>query len=131
MTRVNIVPVEELSDQWLIAEYRELPRVLKGNFSIENSPTTYQLGKGHVKWARKHAIYTDRRMYSIISEMHYRGFKTSFKPDLHKYITNDMKNDYSVNSKDLQINKDRLIEKYSMKPSFYTWTKRVKPSYFK
>lgn len=32
MTRINVVPVEELSDAWLIAEYRELPRVLKGNF---------------------------------------------------------------------------------------------------
>lgn len=29
MTRINVIPVSELSDQHLIAEYRELPRVLK------------------------------------------------------------------------------------------------------
>ena len=31
MTRINVIPPAELSDQHLIAEYRELPRVLKQN----------------------------------------------------------------------------------------------------
>ena len=29
MTRINLIPVKELSDQHLIAEYREIPRVIK------------------------------------------------------------------------------------------------------
>lgn len=53
MTRINVVPVEELSDAWLIAEYRELPRVLNGNFSIKDAPNRYKLGTGHVKLDRK------------------------------------------------------------------------------
>ena len=44
MTRINVVPVEELSDAWLIAEYRELPRVLNGNFSIKDAPNRSKLG---------------------------------------------------------------------------------------
>ena len=53
MTRINVVPVEELSDAWLSAEYRELPWVLKGNFSIKDVPNSYKIGTGHVKLAIK------------------------------------------------------------------------------
>lgn len=28
MTRVNVIPVEELHDKHLIAEYREIPRIV-------------------------------------------------------------------------------------------------------
>lgn len=44
MTRINVVPTNELSDAWLIAEYRELPLVLKGNFSIKDAPNRHKLG---------------------------------------------------------------------------------------
>lgn len=131
MTRINVVPVEELSDQWLIAEYRELPRVLKGNFSIKNASDNYILGKGHVKWARKHGLFVFNRYLNIIKEMHFRGFQTHFNNDLSKYITNNINNDYKVNMSDLKVNKQRLIEKYIKKPSFYKWTNRNKPKYLK
>lgn len=131
MTRINVVPVEELSDQWLIAEYRELPRVLKGNFSIKNASDKYILGKGHVKWARKYAIYTNSRMNKIVEEMLYRGFKPKFSSDLSMYISKDMENDYNPDLNDLKINKTRLIERYNRKPHFYKWTKRQKPDYLK
>ena len=42
MTRINLVPVEELSNQHLMAEYRELPRIpnaIKSNRAkIQNIP---------------------------------------------------------------------------------------------
>ena len=129
MTRINLIPANELSDQWLIAEYRELPRVLKGNFNTENAPTRYKLGRGHIKWARQYGLFLCKRFASLVKEMQYRGFKTSFNADLGKYITNDIKNDYEPDLTDLQANKDRLIEKYKQKPNFYKWTKREKPSY--
>lgn len=131
MTRVNVVPVQELSDQWLIAEYRELPRCLKGNISIKDAPDHYVLGKGHMKWARKYNVFICNRMEEIVEEMHYRGFKTNFSANMNKYISNDMKNQYKVNLNDLQLNKNRLIEKYNKKPNFYRWTKRNKPDYLK
>ena len=49
MTRINLVKVEELSDQHLIAEYRELPRCLKQKVNLKDAPDRYTLGKGHVK----------------------------------------------------------------------------------
>lgn len=129
MTRINVVPVEELSDQWLIAEYRELPRALKGNISIQDAPNHYVLGKGHMKWARKYALFTNNRMKKIVKEMYYRGFKTNFSADLSQYIKDGMKNEYNTNTSDLCVNKSRLIEKYHKKPNFYRWTKRNKPKY--
>lgn len=129
MTRINLVPVQELSDQWLIAEYRELPRALKGNISIKDAPNHYVFGKGHMKWARKYALFTSKRMEEIVEEMHYRGFKTNFSADLSKYITNELKNEYTPSLADLKLSRDRLIFKFNKKPNFYRWTKRNKPEY--
>lgn len=35
MTRINVIDVKYLSDQWLLAEYRKLPRVIKQNISTK------------------------------------------------------------------------------------------------
>lgn len=51
MTRVNLIPVEELTNKHLIAEKHEITRVFalaknsKPNVKI---PNTYRMGKGHV-----------------------------------------------------------------------------------
>ena len=129
MTRINVVPVSELSDQWLIAEYRELPRVLKGSFSILGAPKQYKLNKGHIKWARYFGQFTSNRFNQIIQEMRYRGFKINFSSSLDPYLTKEIKNDYTPNLSDLKVNRERLIAKYNQKPDFYRWTKRTKPSY--
>lgn len=131
MTRVNVVPVKELSDQWLIAEYRELPRVLKQQISIENASDNYILGKGHVKWAKKHSLFTFNRYNIIIKEMHFRGFKVNFSNTLDKYINDEFKNHYKVTGDDIQLNRNRLTEKYNKNPTFYRWTRRKKPNYLK
>ena len=90
MTRINVVPVSELSDQWLIAEYRELPRVLKGSFSILGAPKQYKLNKGHIKWARYFGQFTSNRFNQIIQEMRYRGFKINFSSSLDPYLTKEI-----------------------------------------
>lgn len=129
MTRVNVVPVEELSDLWLLAEYRELPRALKSNCSLENAPVYYKLGSGHVKWAKKHALYTQKRMQLLVQELVYRGFKPTFKSDFKKYIDEHMKNDYNVRKEDLMVNRTRLIERYNTNKNVHKWTRRDKPAY--
>lgn len=51
MTRINLIPVEELTNKHLIAEKHEITRVFalaknsKPNVKI---PDTYRMGKGHV-----------------------------------------------------------------------------------
>lgn len=88
MTRINVIPVQDLSDQHLIAEYREimrLPGSLKKSlsrrskpFSKSEIPTKYTLGKGHVKFFYNKFGYLKNRFYNLLQEMHYRGFRTNF-----------------------------------------------------
>ena len=131
MTRINVVPVEELSDQWLLAEYRELPRVIKQEVRTDDAPEFYKLGKGHVKWAKKHAWWCVCRYEEICDEMEYRGFTVHYPyDDLYNFSHgSNCGCGYVVIGDDIQINRQRLIEKYRMKPNFYKWTNRTKPEW--
>ena len=134
MTRINVVPVEWLSDQWLLAEYRELPRIIKQKISVLSAPKKYCLGKGHMKWAKYHSRWVMRRYLEITWELQNRGFKTNFP--FYKLFEvwegkNNRDNDrwYDIKEEDIELNKSRLIEKYKLKPEFYRWTNRVKPNF--
>lgn len=135
MTRINLVPVEELSDQHLIAEYRELPRVIKQDINIKDAPERFTLGKGHMKWAKKHSLFTLNRYMQLCDEMEYRGFKVRYDSDKLYRIwlregSPETDNFYNVDGYDMLISRKRLVEKYKEKPKFYKWTKRDKPGYY-
>lgn len=131
MTRINVVNPQELSDQWLLAEYRELPRVIKQDISIADAPEKYKLGAGHVKWAKKHAYWTMDRYFRICDEMEHRGFKINNPPmDLY-HLWNGKGETYQVTWRDIVINVKRLRAKYRLKPSLYRWTKRDVPEWLK
>lgn len=125
MTRINVIPVHELADQHLMAEYRELPRVLKQKINIDGASHTYLLGKGHVKWAALHLGYIYNRYYELVSEMKYRGFNTSFDHIERPQIENP----YNVTDTDIKINRERILDRIRSKPSWYKWTKRNKPDW--
>ena len=84
MTRINCIPVEELSGKHLVAEYRELPRVFalaekaaaRGHLS---QPDTYTLGKGHLLFFYTRLGFLARRHAQLVCEMKRRGYKPSFK----------------------------------------------------
>lgn len=130
MTRINVVPAPELSDAWLLAEYRELPRVLKQPVNITDAPARYQLGTGHVKWARKHGVFVCKRMDQLVQEMCYRGFCPTYTRGLRAFLTPEML-DYTVTAQDLQLNRARLKHKYQLRPHVHVWTRRVKPTYLR
>lgn len=134
MTRINVVPVKELSDQHLIAEYHELPRVIKQNINTENAPDCYKLGEGHVRWARKHATYCMHRYIDLCWEMKHRGFKVGQPWEdlnvLYFNLPKDLLNNYNPTKADNALNRQRLLEKYKAHPALYTWTKRWKPWYY-
>lgn len=125
MTRINLIPPSELSDQHLIAEYRELPRVLKQDINITNAPDRYCLGAGHVKWAKKHDLFTGFRYFDIVCEMQYRGFKTRDYDEVLCVYNKD----YDPDEQDIETNRARLREKYHQKPEWYRWTNRTKPAW--
>lgn len=136
MTRINVIPVEELSDQHLLAEYRELPRVLKQDFDITDAKEYYHLGRGHMKWARRHWLFSWNRYRQLFTEMQYRGFFPKYNPEsLSAYLVQISEKypeaDYSLRPDDIQINRARIIERYNSNPKHYTWTNRKKPWWLK
>lgn len=131
MTRINVIPVTELADQWLLAEYRELPRIIKQDVNIIGAPEGYKLGAGHVKWAKRYACWTLARYFDICDEMEYRGFKVNYPAENLYGIWNGKGDVYYVTLRDIIVNIKRLSEKYKFKPDFYKWTGRDIPEWIK
>lgn len=77
MTRLNPgIPVEELCDKHLVAEYRELPRMVKfvaKTKTIRN--VDFTLNTGHMKSCARYGAYLADRHAELIAEMRHRGFK--------------------------------------------------------
>lgn len=128
MTRINVIPVCELSDQHLIAEYRELPRVLKQTINVKDAPKEYCLGKGHVKWAKCHELFLVKRQMDIIREMRFRNFHISYG---QLFDLSHFDGDYMPTIDAIKVNRDRIKEKIGKKPDWYKWTKRNKPEWVK
>lgn len=133
MTRINLISPKELSDQNLLAEYRELPRCIKGTYKMNDAPERYTLGRGHVKWAAKYPGFLIDRYDLLLSELHFRGFKINYNLAMLlacAYNKNlDLTLNYDPNYRDIFISRQRIIEKYKENPSVHTWTKRNKPPY--
>lgn len=119
MTRINCIPVQELTGPHLVAEYRELPRVfalaqkaaLRGSFS---QPDAYTLGKGHLLFFYTRLGYLSRRHLELIEEMKRRGYKPIFSgvrredfPD----VPDSYWNDWEPTAEALQLNHRRIKER--------------------
>ena len=134
MTRINLVPITELSDQHLIAEYREifmvgpaLQRSLKSpywNKTKETLPKEFTLNKGHIKFFYNKGKYLYNRYLILIKEMKNRGmnpdpsrkFKREQWPD-------ELFNDWMPSAKDLEIIRERIQLRIKQKPNWYRWSK--------
>tara|TARA_Y100001970_G_scaffold219373_1_gene269154 strand:+ start:258 stop:671 length:414 start_codon:yes stop_codon:yes gene_type:complete len=133
MTRINIIPVQELFDQHLIAEYREITMVpaalnrtlnSKKGLDISKIPSNYTLNKGHVYFFYDKGQYLDKRYNQIINEMKKRGFNPDTKRKFPKniFIENNLYNDWLPNLKDYKIIKERIKSKIKEKPNWYRKT---------
>ena len=132
MTRINLVPPEELSDQHLIAEYREifmmdssLQRSLKSpnwEKTKRSIPKQFTLNKGHVKFFDDKGKYLSKRYDELIKEMRrrdmnpdpYRIFKKGQWPD-------ELYKNWRPNHIDLKIVRKRIKTKIDLKPDWYKW----------
>lgn len=133
MTRINLVPVTELTDQHLMAEYREMPMVpsalrrslrTRSKTSIlDGIPRQFTLGKGHVTFFYDKLSYLNKRYDEVRNELLRRGFNlddsrtfgaADFSPEFY--------NDYQPTSDALNIIRHRIAEKINMKPHWYRKT---------
>lgn len=119
MTRINCVPVQELSGPHLVAEYRELPRVFalaqkaaaRGPFV---QPERYTLGKGHILFFYTRLTYLAKRHRQLVEEMKRRGYRPSFEgverqqfPDIPDTFWGDWEPDEAA----LALNRQRIAER--------------------
>lgn len=96
MTRINCVPVQELTWQHLVAEYRELPRIFglvleaigRGERPEDRrNPTAYVLGTGHCRFFYPRLGYLSDRHAKLVTEMLARGYNPQFRHSLRIHST--------------------------------------------
>lgn len=118
MTRINVVPVSELCDKHLLAEYRELPRVFtcaRQPLPGEKFPTAYTLGAGHMKFFYDKLAFLYRRAKALYKEGRARGFNLNYHPaGLFKpFAYNGVWNDWEPTPEALELNRARIAERIS------------------
>ena len=136
MTRINIIPPEELYDQHLIAEYREITMVpaalnrtlnSKAGLDLSKIPLNFTLNKGHVYIFYDKGKYLYKRYLKIILEMKRRNFKPSISRKFPKniFIKNNLYNDWMPTIEDCAIIRERISEKINRKPNWYRKTNPI------
>lgn len=117
MTRINCVPVEELTDKHLVAEYRELPRIAKQAYKAylrnpgQDLPPTYRLGKGHVKFFYDKGAWLAQRHLNLVSEMLNRGFTVNYPTYPIQYHYARWRKDWTPTEEDMIVNRQRIKDR--------------------
>ena len=136
MTRINLIKPSELSDQHLIAEYREifmigsaLQRSIKSKSwarTKENLPKEFTLNIGHIKFFYNKGKYLHKRYLDLIAEMQSRGMNPNLERQFKKeQWPNELYKDWNPKKKDFQLIRKRITEKINQKPDWYRWTKKT------
>lgn len=125
MTRINLIPPSDLTDQHLIAEYRELPRIfalvrnrLKKNKEIK-AWIQYKMWQWHVIFFYDKLWFLEKRYNEIVKECQKRSFNISFKELDISDIPEKFRWDYFPTQQDIQISLNRINKKLEQKKWFY------------
>lgn len=126
MTRINLIPPEDLHNKHLMAEYRELPRLFAlirdndrkrvAGIKLIPPPDRYVLGRGHVRFFYDKAIWLLARQKSLIVEMRRRGMKPQFEADEALLAGIDMEHQldtWSPDADEITLNVARINERLS------------------
>lgn len=129
MTRINTIDFDDLTDQHLMAEYRELPMVmgsmrrsLKSKNGIRNIPPKFTLNSGHVKFFYNKGRFLKWRYENLIEKLTERGYnldenrEVDFSVfDLYPQI------DWEPTNEDMKVSAERILIRVAEKPSWYKY----------
>jgi deoxyribonuclease (pyrimidine dimer) len=130
MTRINVVPVQELTQQHLLGEWKEICRVFtlvrklkdrginKYNFHKKiKQPDDYTLGTGHVYFYYNRLGYVLKRIDQLHTEMLSRGYSPNriSENELIEGIDSFYLNDYNPTPEALRVNRERIALRLSTK----------------
>jgi hypothetical protein len=117
MTRINLVDPEALTDQHILAEHRELPRIFplaakaleRGDLS---GPDRYTMGTGHMRFFYSRTGWLVARHRTLTAECVRRGFRVQQGElvALPGYVA------WEPTEADLQVNLGRLRAKLAAPP---------------
>lgn len=119
MTRINLIPPEELHYKHLVAEYREITRVptlaRKAQRSLHklNIPDTYRTGVGHVLFFYPRLAFIADRYEQLCNEMRRRGYTCNQIPrsELLKDIDSRFVRAYNPDLAAIELNRARILER--------------------
>ena len=128
MTRINLIPVLELTDEHLLAEHRELKRIpsliQKWKVNFENIPEKFVLWTGHVKFFYDKLWFLKKRYIQLYEECKKRWFTVQDYIWNFDWIDEKFFWEFSPSKKDLEISKTRIREKLDAKSGFYKYYRK-------
>ena len=128
--RINVIPPELLTDNHLIAEYRESKmatyyyvRSAASSKGIDPAriPSEYTLGKGHAYFWFDKMLFLKKRFDSICAEMRNRGFQCNHDKLNFDGIPESAFGDYEVTMKDIVLNLHRILIRIAKQPDWYRY----------
>lgn len=129
MTRINTIDPKLLTNEWLVAEWRELPRVPNelikhpNRYKANEVPASYTMGPGHVKFFRNKLLYLQKRHVLICREMDKRNIKRDLTVvvDLSSFgfLSSVLCKDWQPTAQDHNVNIERLIERWDERKKDY------------
>jgi len=126
MTRINLVDPSELTDQHLIAELKEINQLagqfkksLNGRRGIFDIPSSFRLGKGHVKFFYDKGLYLHKRFNDIRLEAICRGFDVV--AEFNNTFPDKYYNDWEPGVGDYSIIIERITKRILQKKNYYKY----------
>lgn len=138
--RINVIPPEYLTDNHLIAEYREIKmaphyyrKSKNSNRGIDRSRISehYVLNSGHAYFWYNKMGYVRKRFYAIIKEMRSRGFTTNYTDISYLGVARKDFGDYDVTVEDLKLNLERILDRINKQPHWYKYKGSSVPNWSK
>jgi deoxyribonuclease (pyrimidine dimer) len=130
--RGNLIPVIELMDQHLMAEWRELkmvPAALRKSLRtrtqeqiLDSIPSKFVLGKGHITFWYNKLTFLTERYATLTVELLGRGYNLKYRGGFETFtkgLPNLFFNNYFPTPGEIETSRKRIEEKIAMKPTWY------------
>lgn len=135
MTRINLVRVEDLADQHLFAEWREIKMIAPAakrslqtqsvETIIEKISPKYTLNAGHVTFFYNKLPFLKQRFNDLTNELHQRGFNIApFDFETIDYTLVWLRitqMNWRPTKEDMQVNIDRIAQRLNERPGWYRY----------
>ena len=129
MTRINVVPVAELCNKHLFAEWREMPRLVANlntslnrktkPFTIDEIPKEYKLGSGHVKFFYDKFRFLHDRHRDLTAELIHRGYNLgTTDSSIFATVSKEYYNNYEPTDEALALNRERIEIRLPANPKY-------------